>query len=94
MFVSNDIYEELTDEDGQLDPSVKIVQVVNCKQLYVRAKPSKDSEIVSTVKKDDFLLCKSCEHGWSSVVVDVDIQGFVMTEFTEVVEPYVNSNDD
>ena len=75
-----------TDAESEKDPVKGIV--VNCEKLNVRAKPNKNSEVLTIIKKgDEVRIIDDSVEGWLNVSIDLRTEGFVgycMKDYIEI----------
>ena len=85
--------EELTNELTERDPVTELEKLdehinvlVTCTSLNVRKAASKESSVLSVVKKDDILeVEETIEKEWTKVKTQNGVEGYVMTEFIKEV---------
>lgn len=82
-----EVKDELSFEDTketvvEEEPKKEFVKVT-ANSLYVRYAPSKDSDYITIVNKDDELMVSGDAGDWYEVVTPSGAEGYVMKEFVK-----------
>ena len=82
--------ENKTTKDADVEPEKDQVKgiVANCEKLNVRAKPNKNAEVLTIIKKgDEVRVIDDSIEGWLNVSIDLGTEGFIgycMKDYIEI----------
>ncbi len=76
-------HEELTSEVEE--PVMSIGKIIGADEVYVRKEPNKESEPITSVKKDVEFLVYELENGeFTKICLSSGIEGYMMTKFISI----------
>lgn len=67
------------------EDQINYIGTVNYAEVYIRSKPSKESEPITTVKKDsELMVINSSMDGWYEVMLPSGVEGYIMSDFLTI----------
>lgn len=84
VFDSKENEEVETIEEVE-ESSVSIAKIIGADEVYVRKEPNKESEPITSVKKDvEFMVYESINDEFSKVCLSSGVEGYMMTRFISI----------